>query len=143
MKQCLVDVNVVLALLADGHDHHQIAVVWFDSMAAGEAVLCRIVQLSLIRLLENRTIMGDKARSASDAWRLIEELLRDQRIDFIGEPSQIDSVFPVMLRYRIPTNKLIADAWLAAFAIASSSRLVTFDTGFRQFKGLDLYLLKA
>lgn len=143
MKQCLVDVNVLLALLADGHDHHQLAVVWFDSMAAREVVLCRIVQLSLIRLLGNRTIMGDKVRSASDAWRLIEELLRDQRIDFIGEPSQIDAVFPAMLRYRIPTNRLVADAWIAAFAIASSSRLVTFDAGFRQFKGLDLYLLKA
>jgi toxin-antitoxin system PIN domain toxin len=143
MKQCLVDVNVVLALLADGHDHHQLAVGWFDSMTAGEAVLCRIVQLSLIRLLGNRTIMGDKVRSASAAWRLIEELLRDQRINFIGEPLQIDSVFPVMLRYSTPTNKLVADAWLAAFAIASSSRLVTLDAGFRQFKGLDLHLLQA
>jgi toxin-antitoxin system PIN domain toxin len=143
MKQCLVDVNVVLALLADGHDHHQLAVGWFDSMTAGETVLCRIVQLSLIRLLGNRTVMGDKVRSASSAWRLIEEFLRDERVNFVGEPPQIDSVFPVMLRYSIPTNKLVADAWLAAFAIASSSRLVTLDAGFRQFKGLDLLLLQG
>jgi predicted nucleic acid-binding protein len=112
-------------------------------MTAGETVLCRIVQLSLIRLLGNRTVMGDKVRSASNARRLIEELLRDERMNFIGEPSQIDSVFPAMLRYSIPTNKLVADAWLAAFAIASSSRLVTLDAGFRQFKGLDLLLLQA
>jgi len=64
-------------------------------------------------------------------------------VNFVGEPAQIDAVFPVMLRYSIPTNKLVADAWLAAFAIASSSRLVTLDAGFRQFKGLDLQLLQA
>ncbi len=79
MKQCLVDVNVVLALLADGHEHHQLAVGWFDSLAGDEIAICRIVQLSLIRLLGNRSVMGDKVRSASDAWLLIEELLRDER----------------------------------------------------------------
>ena len=33
--------------------------------------------------------------------------------------------------------KLWMDAYLAAFAIESGQQLVTTDTGFRQFKGLD------
>ena len=143
MKRCLVDVNVILALLADGHEHHELAMRWFDSVAPAEIALCRIVQLSLIRLLGNRTIMGSRSRSASDALRLIEELLRDQRVEFVGEPPQIDSVFPVMLRYSVPTGKLVANAWLAAFAVASQFRLVSLDSGFQQFKGLDLQLLQA
>jgi toxin-antitoxin system PIN domain toxin len=142
MKQCLADVNILLALLVIHHAHHDFAVNWFAGVSAGEISLCRTVQLALIRLMGNRTIMGDYVLSASAAWQVIEEFLRDERVQFAAEPSQIDSVYPVMLRYPIPTNKLVADAWLAAFAIASSSRLVTLDAGFRQFKGLDLHLLQ-
>jgi hypothetical protein len=79
--------------------------------------------------------MGSRSRSASDALRLIEELLRDQRVEFVGEPPQIDSVFPVMLRYSVPTSKLVANAWLAAFAVASQFRLVSLDSGFQPKNG--------
>jgi predicted nucleic acid-binding protein len=51
MKQCLTDVNVLLALLLRQHEYHRTALKWFDILAAGEAGLCRIVQLALIRLL--------------------------------------------------------------------------------------------
>ena len=141
MKQCLADVNILLALFVIHHAHHDFAVRWFGGVSAGEVSLCRAVQLALIRLMGNRTIMGKYVLSASAAWQVIDEFLRDERVRFVAEPIQIDAVFPVMLRYSIPTNKLVADPWLAAFAIASSSRLVTLDAGFRQFKGLDLLLL--
>lgn len=142
MKQCLADVNILLALLVVHHRHHDFAVRWFEDVAGREIALCRVVQLALIRLMGNKTIMGEYVISASAAWKVVEDLLRDERVEFVPEPPQIDSVFPIMLRYSTPTHKLVADAWLAAFAIASSSRLVTLDTGFRQFKGLDLYLLQ-
>lgn len=38
--------------------------------------------------------------------------------------------------------KLWMDAYLAAFAIAGRFRMVTTDAAFRQFRGLDLLLLK-
>src|ERR1700730_13255812 len=85
MKRCLVDVNVLLALLVIQHEHHELARKWFDSLAADEAGLCRIVQLALVRLLANRSIIGMHAVSASVAWNLIERLLEDERIDFIPE----------------------------------------------------------
>lgn len=113
---------------------------WFEGVSAGQVSLCRTVQLALIRLMGNRTIMDKYVLSASAAWNVIDEFLGDVRVRFVAEPARIDSVFPLMLRYSIPTNKLVADAWLAAFAIASSSRLVSLDSGFRQVKGLDLHL---
>lgn len=141
MKRCLVNVNVWLALLVIQHEHHKLARKWFDRLAADEAGLCRIVQLALIRLLANRSIMGVHVVSASSAWDLIEKLLEDERVDFIPEPSGVDSVLPTLLNYPIPTGKLVTDAYLAAFAIAASRRLVTLDRGFRQFRGLDVDLL--
>jgi toxin-antitoxin system PIN domain toxin len=141
MKRCLVDVNVLLALLVRHHEHHKMAVKWFDKLAAGEAGLCRSVQLALIRLLGNRAVMGEYAVSALAAWKLIDDLMQDERLYFVAEPDGVDSVFPGLLRYPISTGKLVGDAWLAAMSIAVSTKLVTLDSGFRQFKGLDVTVL--
>jgi toxin-antitoxin system PIN domain toxin len=143
MKRCLADVNVLLALLVRHHDHHVAARKWFDGLEAGEAGLCRLVQLAIIRLLGNSAIMADHAISPAAAWVLLEELLLDERIDFTEEPPLFDSVFPTLLKYRGRTSKLVGDAYLAAFAMASSRRMVSLDSGFRQFKGLELELLSG
>ena len=67
--------------------------------------------------------------------------MEDERVDFVSEPAGVDSILPTLPHYPIPTGKLVTDAYLAAFAIAASRRLVTLDRGFRQFRGLDLDLL--
>jgi predicted nucleic acid-binding protein len=87
-------------------------------------------------------IMGDDAVPAAAAWRLIDELAQDERIDFVPEPDLLDSVLPTLLNYPVPTGKLIGDAYLAAFSIAGSRKMVTLDRGFRQFKGLDVEILQ-
>ena len=143
MKPCLADVNVLLALLVRQHEHHRLALRWFERLAANEAGLCRFVQLALIRLLGNRHIMGNDAVSAGTAWRLIDELSQDERIDFVPEPDLLDSVLPTLLNYPVPTGKLIGDAYLAAFSIATSRRMVTLDRGFRQFKGIEVEILQG
>jgi toxin-antitoxin system PIN domain toxin len=141
MKRCLADVNVLLPLLVRHHEHHKLALRWFDGLAPGEAVLCRFVQLALVRLLGNRTIMGKYAVSASAAWDLIAELIEDERLEFAAESPLVDAVFPKLLRYAAPTNKLVGDAYLAAFSIAGQMRLTTVDKGFEQFRDADLQLL--
>ena len=141
MKPCLADVNVLLALLVRQHDHHELALRWFDRLVEGEAGLCRFVQLALIRLLGNRQVMGDDAIPPGAAWRLIEELLQDERVAFLAEPSTFDTTLPVLLNSPVPASKLVGDAYLAAFAIATARRMTTFDRGFRQFRGLEVELL--
>lgn len=141
MKRCLVDVNVLFALLVLQHEHHRLARKWFDALDSGEAGLCRMVHLALIRLLGNSAIMGDDALSASAAWIVMEELLADERMEFLAEPPGLDSVMPTLLNYPVPTGKLVADAYLAAFAICENRRLVTLDRGFKQFRGLAVELL--
>ena len=143
MKPCLVDVNVLLALLAPRHVHHSSAEEWFARIEAREAGMCRFVQLGVIRLLGNISVMGPGVLSASEAWHAIFELMQDERIEFIPEPTGIDSILPALFRYRVATVNLVADAYLAAFAIASSRKLVTMDRGFRQFHGLELELLNV
>ncbi len=141
MKPCLADVNTVLPLLVRDHEFYKPAQRWFDRLASNEAGLCRQVQLAVIRLLGNRHIMGDLAMPASTALRMLEQLLEDERISFVQEPELLDSVFPGFLNMPVPAAKLVSDAYLAAFAMASSRRMVTFDSGFRQFKGLEVEIL--
>ena len=141
MQRSLVDVNVWLSLLVRQHEHHRIARKWYETLDSSEAGLCRFVQLGLIRLLGNRPIMGGDALSAPAAWSLIEELLEDERVEFVPEPPDIDIFLPSLLRYPVPTGKLVSDAYLAAFAMSSSRRLITLDAGYRQFRELEIEIL--
>lgn len=138
MTRCLVDVNVVLALLVPRHEHHRRVMRWFDGLAAGDAALCRFVQLGVVRLLANRVVMREFAVPVSAGWSLIEELLGDERFEFAGEPAGIASLLPDLFRQRGSGGGVVSDAYLAAFALASSHELVTMDTGFRGFRGLEL-----
>jgi predicted nucleic acid-binding protein len=87
--------------------------------------------------------MGPGVRNAVDAWQQTALLLSDDRVLFLDEPPNVDDVLATLLRYRVPTNQLINDAYLAAFAIQAHRTLVTWDRGFLQFPGLDVSLVGA
>jgi uncharacterized protein len=61
----LCDVNVLLALVTERHVHHAAAVRWFDTLPAGAAVVCRVAQMGLLRLLNSPTVMREEALDAS------------------------------------------------------------------------------
>jgi len=141
MKQVLLDVNVLFALLFSQHEHHEIARRWANELSAGEAVVCRTVQFSVIRLLGNRSVVGPHAVSLSRAWALVSKVLEDERFEFAPEPEGIDEMLPRLFRCNSPALQLVADIYLAAFAIASSRRVASFDRGFVQFQGLEVEVL--
>jgi toxin-antitoxin system PIN domain toxin len=142
VSKLLVDINVLLALIVPRHEHHPVALAWFDGLAAGEGGLCRFVQLGLVRLMANPSVMGKYAVTAGEGWGLVERLLQDERIEFVSEPSTVDSFLPALLHQRVPNGKLVSDAYLAAFAMASGRQMVTFDGGFRSFRGLEVDLIR-
>lgn len=143
MTPYLVDVNVWIALLVRRHQHHPLSLRWFDQLGRAEAGLCRISQLALTRLLANRTVMGESVMAPGAAWDLLRTLAEDERVEFIAEPAELDSILPTLLKYPIPTGKLVTDAYLAAFAMGASRTMVTLDRGFRQFRGLHVQILGA
>ena len=143
MNSCLVDANVWVGILVEEHVHHVASRRWFDLLAPAEAGLCRLVQLGVLRALSNHAIMRAGALPPREAWSPVAHLLEDERVEFLPEPPDLESVLPDLLRYPIPTGKLINDAYLAAFAINSNRELVTWDRGFQQFRGLRVKLLEA
>ena len=62
-------------------------------------------------------------------------------VAFVGEPAGIDAMLrslTVQSKFRVSDW---TDAYLAAFAQLAGLRLVTFDKGFGQYKGLALLTL--
>jgi toxin-antitoxin system PIN domain toxin len=134
----------MVALLAGNHVHHTLARKWFSGCVKGEVGICRYVQLGVIRLLGNPSVMRSSAISSFAAFRIIHDLIElDERVDFVADHPAIDSFLPQCFSHPVPASKAVNDAYLAAFALAAKRRLVTFDGGFTNYKNLDLALLEG
>ena len=139
----LVDLNVWLALVYDGHVHHPVAISWFEHGDRDSAAFCRITQLGFLRLLTNRTVMGRFALNQRDAWKCYEKLLLDDRVVFLDESSSLEPVWRRFTHSSKAEPGTWTDAYLAAFAIASRISFVTFDRGFNRFAQLRMTLLSS
>jgi hypothetical protein len=95
----------------------------------------------MLRLLNTRAVMGGDVLSAGQCWAIFEVMMSDERFAFRHEPREFDARFRALMPPVQVSPKLWQDAYLAAFALAAGLSLVTFDTAFAQFKGLDLTLL--
>jgi len=139
----LCDVNVLLALVTDRHAHHATAVGWLDSVAAREAVICRVAQTGLLRLLNNPAVMREDVLDTTACWTLWHRLLEDERIRFaVTEPPGLDAAFEQFTRGQTFSPRLWTDAYLAAYALTGGLLLVTFDRGFRRFSALACQVLE-
>jgi uncharacterized protein len=138
----LCDVNFLFVLITNRHEHHRRAAAWMERAGTGHAVICRHAQLGLFRLLSNPAILREEALRSDDCWKVWQKLTTDERLRFAAdEPGGLDPLLKAFTERREFTPKLWTDAYLAAFAKASNWSVVTFDSGFRQFPGIDLELL--
>ena len=122
----LVDVGVWLAAVWGRHTHHPVASEWFNQQADG-IVFCRVTQMSLLRLLSNPAVMGDDAVDRSQAWRVFDQLWADERVLWADEPAELGAVWRAISARDDKSHKLWTDDYLAAFAQASGTTLITLD----------------
>lgn len=123
------DVNVWIALTYERHIHHPVARSWFEALNPDARLFfCRITQLGFLRLLTTEAVMGrDEVLSQTEAWRVYDRWLEDERISFLLEPATLEASFRALSRSRQPAPKDWADSYLAAFAASSDLTLVTLD----------------
>lgn len=142
----LADTNVWLALALSGHSHHDSARAWLDSVHAPRSIaLCRMTQQSTLRLLTTSQILAPYGRpplTNAEAWTVVDALLADDRIELIRtEPRGLDEHWHRFGVADAASPKRWMDAYLAAFAVASQRRLITFDRALPTYRGLDCMLL--
>lgn len=137
----LPDVNIWIALAAEGHVHHVPARDWFAAQPDASIAFCRITQMGLLRLLTNSHVMGRAPRTIIQAWEAFGQLRADRRLVFATEPDRVESAWRQLMTQAGVGPSSWTDAYLAAFAEAHSYSLVTFDTGFERWPALNLNLL--
>lgn len=127
----LLDIGVWLAAIWDGHVHHPRVTEWFDKQS-GNLRLCRVTQMGVLRLLSNPAVMGEDVLSRAKAWRIIDQLRADDRIQWVGEPTQLEQAWRAISARDDNSHKLWTDDYLAAFAQTAGMTLVTLDKGFER-----------
>jgi toxin-antitoxin system PIN domain toxin len=144
----LCDVNVWLALLIDHHALAAPVTSWFETVEEpGGLLFCRATQQSLLRLLTTHAVFGAYGSSPLDnrqAWQVYETVLADERVAYLGtEPLGLDRYWRQFTDRPTASPKLWMDAYLAAFALAGGYAIVTTDSAFRQFSGVQVLILGA
>jgi uncharacterized protein len=139
----LPDANFWLALAWSAHVAHPVAKSWWEADARRRIVFCRVTEMALLRLLTNRAILGDEAKTQADAWNIYEKLRLSPRVEFLGEAAGFDQHWRNISSRDASATQRWSDDYLAAFARAQDLRVVTFDAGFRSYQNLAVELLVA
>jgi toxin-antitoxin system PIN domain toxin len=134
----LCDVNFWVALAMGSHSKHEIARGWFEKIDEADSMLfCRPTQQGFLRLISDKSLFRDEPVTNREAWVIYRELRRDSRVGWLDEPAGIEALWMERTSLASHSPKVWMDGYLAAFAQLGNARLVTFDQGFRAYKGLD------
>ena len=139
----LPDINVWLALCVQEHPHHAVArAYWEDGLlekptSAGSGAnnlwFCRTTMLGLVRLLCQPRVVGPGALQLPQAYALYRSLVAVPGVALLADPAGAETRLQGLLDTGPLPPRLWTDAWLAATALASGLRLVTFDRDFARF----------
>lgn len=115
---CLLDSNVLVALVVAEHVHHEPARAWFRR--AGRFATCPTVQGTLLRLLVRQGTTNSDAREA--LMVLTRHARHEQWLD--------DLTYLEVDLSRVLGHRQVTDAYLAGLARARRGRIATLDHGF-------------
>jgi uncharacterized protein len=141
VKISLPDVNVWLALTAEGHVHHKIARSWFYTNSENSVAFCRVTQMGFLRLLTNSKALSRGVRTVIEAWSIQHALRADPRVTFAPEPDGFETSWEQLMNRPGVGTASWTDAYLAAFTKEHQYTLVTFDRGFERWRDLQLSIL--
>ncbi len=132
----LLDVNVWLALADSDHTHHAVAREYWIEPGASEVAFCRVSMMGFLRLSTHPKVLSTSP-SILEAWNLYYQYRSNAHVVFLNEPPDFEACLEKLTSAHSFVHRLWTDAHLAALAIASGSRLVSFDADFQTFEGLN------
>lgn len=132
----LLDINVWLALMDERHVHHARVRHYWEHEAANKLAFCRTTMMGFLRLSTQARVM-DNPLSIDEAWATYRQFLALPLGCFLVEPSGIETQFRALSTGSGFADRLWTDTYLAAFALTSQCRLVSLDSDFQRFTGLN------
>ena len=122
--RALLDVNVLIALLDEGHVHHGLAMIWLESEISHGWASCPLTQNGCIRIMSQPKYpaslaaaqVADRLAEAANSpehefWPADVNMLEDSAIDWT----------------RVLGHRQVTDVYLLALAVKHGGRFVTFD----------------
>jgi uncharacterized protein len=138
----LPDINVWLALINENHAHHQRARAYWETGNWEKIAFCRVTMLGLMRLATNTHVMAGHPFLPSEIWDAYRRLTALPEVIFLQEPKGLEKTLETCTHPKEFHPGHWTDAYLAAFALESNCRIVSFDGDFKAFKNLSFLHLK-
>lgn len=137
----LPDVNVWLALTDPRHAHHPVARRYWEEQRDDAIAFCRTTMLGLLRLATHSAVMQGEPFTPDQIWDIYRTYRAMPIIHFLTESPEIDNVFSNLTSDPEFPQRLWTDAYIAALALSSGSRIITFDNDFSRFPQLNVLML--
>jgi uncharacterized protein len=122
---CLLDVNVLIALLWPPHEAHARAQRWFAQNARHGWATCAMTQAGFVRIVSN-PVFSRHAVSPRDALEVLSGSLQHPAHHFWSEDIGVAEALAHFGR-RLLGHQQITDAYLLGLAIRKKGRLATLD----------------
>jgi uncharacterized protein len=122
---CLLDVNVLIALLWPPHEAHARAQRWFAQNARHGWATCAMTQAGFVRIVSN-PIFSRRAVSPRDALEVLSGSLQHPAHHFWTEDIGMTEGLAHFGR-RLLGHQQVTDAYLLGLAIQKKGRLATLD----------------
>jgi hypothetical protein len=106
------DINVWLALATPEHVHAQIARRWRDE-EEGSIAFCRLSQIGFLRLVTTAAAMDNRPLTITRAWNVYDRFFEDDRVAFVTEPRDVETLFRKKAAGRTASPKIWADCMAA------------------------------
>lgn len=135
------DVNVWASLVLPTHQFHATSRRYWTESAAPQVCFTWVTTAGFLRIVSNSSVAGGRPLDAREAWRRFGDLLREPWISMLDEAPLDYAAIDRWVVEGLVSPRLWSDVTIAAQALATGSRVVTFDRDFLRFNGLDVLLL--
>jgi uncharacterized protein len=120
--RALFDVNVLIALLDEGHQHHRLAWNWFDRHIEFGWASCAITQNGYLRIVSQSSYL--RPSTLAEAFDRLREATQTPHHEYwTSDVSLLDKANIT----RLHNPAMITDAYLLALAVSQGGRFVTLD----------------
>jgi toxin-antitoxin system PIN domain toxin len=130
---CLLDVNVLIALVREDHAAHPTVMRWFHRTGARGWATCALTQAGFVRVVSNPKF-ADSALDVAEALEMLGIVTKLSGHHFWP----MDTVFLDAVETfaeRLFGHQQITDAYLLGMAIRKKGRLVTLDRAIKAMAG--------
>ena len=122
----LLDSSVLIALLDEDHNFHDIAFEWFENNVAQGWASCPITENAVLRVLSNPNYSKSRQYSLSSLVSGYNELIRRTDHEFWADELSLLNMEHFAHRH-ILGPKQLTDVYLLALAAVKGGRLISFD----------------